>query len=324
MSSGPDDLRRGVILDLDTLHPDDLDLSDLHATLTEWTAHARTAPAEMSAHLQGAQVAITNKAVIDAQALAQAASLRLICIAATGTNNVDLAAAAARGIAVTNVRGYGTPSVVEHTFALILALRRRLAEHHRAAVERWRQQPDFCVLDHPTAELAGKVLGIVGYGELGQAAAAVGRAFGMEIVIARRAGGDDRAGRLPLEQLLRTADVVSLHCPLTPATRNLIDAAGLALMKPDALLINTARGGLVDEAALLTALRAGRLGGAGLDVLVEEPPRHGSPLLAADLPNLIVTPHIAWASREARQRLVDGVAANIRAFRAGETRNRVC
>lgn len=324
MSAGPGDLRSGVILDLDTLHPDDLDLSDLYSTLTDWTTHARTAPAEMPARLQGAQVAITNKAVIDAQALAQAASLRLVCIAATGTNNVDLAAAAAHGIAVANVTGYGTPSVVEHSFALILALRRRLAEHQRAAMERWGQQPDFCVLDHPTSELAGKILGIVGYGELGRATATVGRAFGMEVVIAERPGGDDRAGRLPLGELLRSADVVSLHCPLTPATRNLIGATELALMKPDALLINTARGGIVDEAALLAALQAGRLGGAGLDVLVEEPPRHGNPLLEADLPNLIVTPHIAWASREARQRLVDAVAANIRAFRAGEQRNRVC
>lgn len=324
MSAGPCDLHSGVILDLDTLHPDDLDLSDLYSTLTDWTTHARTAPAEMPTRLQGAQVAITNKAVIDAQALAQAAALRLVCIAATGTNNVDLAAAAAHGIAVANVTGYGTPSVVEHSFALILALRRRLAEHQRAAMERWWQQPDFCVLDHPTSELAGKILGIVGYGELGRATATVGRAFGMEVVIAERPGGDDRAGRLPLGELLRTADVVSLHCPLTPATRNLIGATELALMKPDALLINTARGGIVDEAALLAALQAGRLGGAGLDVLVEEPPRHGNPLLEADLPNLIVTPHIAWASREARQRLVDAVAANIRAFRAGEQRNRVC
>ncbi|MBZ0071827.1 MAG: glycerate dehydrogenase [Gammaproteobacteria bacterium] len=317
-------MHTGVILDLDTLHPSDLDLSDLYATLPDWTSHARTAPAEAAAHLQGAQVAVTNKAIIDAAALAQAESLRLICIAATGTNNVDLAAAAAHGIAVTNVTGYGTPSVVEHTFALILALKRRLAEHRQAAMERWRQQADFCMLDYPTTELAGGILGIVGYGELGRAAAALGRAFGMEVVIAQRPGGDDRAGRLPLSELLRVADVVSLHCPLTPATRNLIGSDELALMKPGALLINTARGGLVDEAALLAALRAGRPGGAGLDVLTEEPPRHGNPLLAPALPNLIVTPHIAWASREARQRLVDGVAANIRAFCAGEVRNRVC
>lgn len=324
--NGAGGLRRGVILDLDTLHPDDLDLSDLYATLSDWTAYARTAPADAPAHLRRAEVAITNKAIIDAAALAQAESLRLVCIAATGTNNVDLAAAAARGIAVTHVTGYGTPSVVEHTFALILALKRRLAEHRQAAMERWRKWPDFCVLDYPVTELAGRTLGIVGYGELGRATAAVGRAFGMEVVIARRPGGSggDQAGRLPLGELLRVADVVSLHCPLTPATRNLIGAVELARMKPDALLINTARGGIVDEAALLAALRAGRPGGAGLDVLIEEPPRHGNPLLAADLPNLIVTPHIAWASREARQRLVDGVAANIRAFRAGEKRNRVC
>ena len=269
------------------------------------------------------QVAVTNKVVLDAAALAAATDLQLICVAATGTNNVDLAAAAERGIAVRNVTGYATPTVVEHVFALILSLQRRLQEQQRAAHEQWSQQSGFCVLDHPTTELAGKTLGILGYGELGRAVADIGRAFGMHILIGQRPGGDDRADRVPLETLLSDSDVLSLHCPLTPETRNLIGAAQLARMRPTALLINTARGGIVDETALLNALRNKQLGGAGIDVLSEEPPRHGNVLLDAQLPNLIITPHVAWASREARQRLVDGVAENIEAFLRGEKRNRV-
>lgn len=313
----------GVVLDLATLHPQDLNLAALRATLPRWEMHEHTAAADAARRLQDAVVAVTNKFPIDATLMARAPRLELICVAATGTNNVDLAAAAERGIVVCNVTGYATPSVIEHVFALILSLQRRLAEQQHAAHSLWAHQRSFCVLDYPLAELHGKTLGILGYGELGQAVARVGAAFGMQILIAQRPGGDDRSGRVPLDQLLRAADVLSLHCPLTPDTRGLIGARELGLMKPTALLINTARGGIVDEHALMNTLEHGRLGGAGVDVLIEEPPRHGNPLLLRKLPNLIITPHIAWASREARQRLVDGLTANVQAWLAGTPRNRI-
>lgn len=318
-----DTLTHGVFLDLDTLHPRDLDLAALRATLPRWDMHDHTAPADGARRLQDAAVAITNKFVIDAALLARAPRLKLICVAATGTNNVDLAAAAQRGIAVCNVTGYATASVVEHVFALLLTLQRRLTEQQHAAHTLWAHQHDFCVLDYPTVELRGKILGIVGHGELGRAVAAIGGAFGMQVLIAQRPGGDDRDGRVPLDELLRKVDVLSLHCPLTSTTRGLIGARELTLMKPTALLINTARGGIVDEPALMHALQHGRIGGAGVDVLIEEPPRHGNPLLLHKLPNLIVTPHVAWASREARQRLVDGITTNIHAYLDGAPRNRV-
>lgn len=321
MSGSP---MRGVFLDTATLHPQDLDLSALRATLPRWDLHDYSSPADGPRHLEDAVIAVTNKFIIDAALLARASRLKFICVAATGTNNVDLGAAAERGIAVSNVTGYATPSVVEHVFALILALQRRLAEQQHAAHSLWAHQRGFSVLDYPTAELRGRTLGIVGHGELGRAVAAIGMAFGMRVLIAQRPGGDDRDGRMPLDELLRSADVLSLHCPLTPATRGLIGARELSLMKPTALLINTARGGIVDEPALMHALQSNLLGGAGIDVLSEEPPRHSNPLLLHKLPNLIVTPHVAWASREARQRLVDQVVDNVRAFLAGQPRNRVC
>lgn len=320
MSSVP---HHGVVLDLATLHPQDLDMSVLRATLPRWDMHEHTESVDGARRLQNATVAVTNKFPIDATLLARAPHLKLICVAATGTNNVDLAAAAERGIVVCNVTGYATPSVVEHVFALMLTLQRRLAQQEHAAHSLWAHQRGFCVLDYPVTELHGKTLGIIGHGELGQAVARTGAAFGMEILIAQRPGGDDRSGRVPLDELLRAVDVLSLHCPLTSTTRGLIGARELSLMKKTALLINTARGGIVDEAALMHALQHGRLGGAGVDVLIEEPPRHGNPLLLHKLPNLIVTPHVAWASREARQRLIDGLTANIRAWLDGTPRKRV-
>jgi glycerate dehydrogenase len=313
-----------VFLDLASVDRGDLDLSALHQAASPWAMHGRT-PVELTAERIGdAVVAVTNKVVVDRPVMAACPGLRLIGVAATGTNNVDLAAARERGIAVSNVTGYATASVVQHVFALILALTTRLAEHAAAARDgRWAASDLFCVLDFPFRELAGKALGIVGHGELGRGVAHVAAAFGMDVLVAQRPGGPPLAGRLPLDELLARADVVSLHVPLADNTRGLIGARELALMKPDALLINTARGGIVDEAALAAALRAGRLGGAGVDVLAVEPPRSGSPLLDDPPPNLIVTPHVAWASREARQRLLDEVALNIVAFGAGRERNRV-
>lgn len=315
-------LKHGVILDEATLHPDDLDLSALWATAEHWDRHDYTETAECVARVRHAEVIISNKVQLDAELLAQAPHLKLICIAATGTNNIDLEAAAARNIPVCNVTGYATPSVTEHVFALILALHRRLAEHQHAAREQWPGERGFCVLDYPMQELRGQTLGIIGYGELGHAVAGVAQAFGMQVIISRRPGSDDpRPDRLPLDEVLARADIVSLHCPLAPETSNLIDASALARMKPTALLINTARGGIVDEAALLSALQAGQLAGAALDVLATEPPAADHPLLTASLPNLIVTPHIAWASRESRQRLVNELVQNILAFQRGTARN---
>ena len=316
--------RRAVFLDTATVDTGDLDRSALLATAQRWEFHEYTGAADTAARVADAEVVVTNKTVLDRVVLAGVQNLKLISVAATGTNNVDLAAARELGIAVTNVTAYATPAVVQHVFVLILALSTRL-EDYRAAVARgdWQQAPAFCLLDYPIRELAGLTLGIVGYGELGQGVAHVGRAFGMEVLIAQRPGGEPTTGRVPIDALLRQADVVSLHVPLAANTRNLIGARELELMKPDALLINTARGGIVDEQALAGALRAGLLGGAGVDVLTVEPPREGNVLLAADIPNLIVTPHIAWASRGSRQRLLGEVAANIAAFAEGRRRNRV-
>ncbi len=315
---------QGRFLDLATVDRGDLDLSGLKQTLPDWHLYQGTTATETAEHIRDAAVVVSNKVVLDREVLGRARGLRLVCIAATGANNVDLDAARELGIAVANVTGYATPAVVQHVFALILALTTRLPDY-RAAVSAgaWQRSSRFCLLDFPIRELAGKTLGIIGHGELGRAVAGIARAFGMEVLVSQRPGGAPAPGRLPLDALLSRADVLSLHCPLAENTRNLIGERELALMKPGALLINTARGGIVDEGALAEALRRGRLGGAGVDVLTREPPVAGNPLLEPGIPNLIVTPHIAWASRESRQRLVDGVAANIRAFLAGEARNRV-
>lgn len=312
----------GVFLDKDTVDNNDLDFTGLEAALPAWRWHGVTVPHEVIPRIAEAEVIVSNKVRLDEAALRAAPDLRLVCIAATGTNNIDLDAARRLGITVSNIRAYATPAVVQHVFALMLALSAKLLEYHAAVREgRWQRTTRFCLMDYPIREIAGKTLGIVGYGELGQGVARVAEAFGMEVLVAQRPGGPAQPGRLPLHDLLPRVDVLSLHCPLTPETRGLIGERELALMKPDALLINTARGGIVDEAALVHALRNGRLGGAGTDVLSVEPPTEGNPLLAPDIPNLIVTPHTAWASRESRQRAVDQVADNIRAFLAGTPRN---
>lgn len=316
-------LTRGVFVDSDTLGAD-IDLSDLTATLPEWRLLRVGLDEDVGAVMRDAEVVVTNKISIGEAAMRAAPALRLICVAATGTDRIDLAAAGARGIAVCNVPGYATASVVQHVFALMFALMTRLPEYHDdVRAGRWQRESRFAMLDHPIAELAGRRLGIVGYGELGRAVATAARCFGMEIAVAARPGSAPGPDRLPFEEVLRTADVLSLHCPLTPQTRGLVGAHELSLMKPGALLINTARGGIVDETALADALRAGRLGGAGIDVLSEEPPRRGNPLLAPGIPHLIVTPHIAWASRESRQRVVGELASNVGAFLSGTVRNRV-
>lgn len=317
-------MMRAVVLDLATITRDDLDLSALDTALPGWVGYPVTRGDELHARIADAEVVLTNKIKLDRAAIDAAPQLKLICLAATGTNNIDLDAAAERGIAVCNIRAYCTASVAQHVFALVLALTINIPGYRKLLDDgAWRDSPQFCLLDYPIRELAGKTFGVVGYGELGRAAARIAEAFGMSVVIADRPGAAPQSDRMPLDDMLAIADVVSLHCPLTPATRGLIDAAALRRMKRDALLINTARGALIDEAALADALRTGVIGGAGIDVLSEEPPVNGNPLLDTKIPNLIVTPHIAWAAREARQRAIDEMAANAQAFMSGERRNRV-
>lgn len=318
------DMISAVFLDYASIHPDDLDVSNLHASVDRWQFYGNTEADSVASAIAEADVAVVNKVVLDERVLASAKNLKLICAAATGVNNIDLSAAKERGIAVCNVRRYATPAVVQHVFALLLSLTTRLSQY-QADVEsgRWSRSEFFCLLDHPIRELQGLTLGIVGYGELGRAVASVAEAFGMKVLLAKSGKEDGREGRIDLHELLPQLDVLSLHCPLTDDTRFLIGEAELALMRPDALLINTARGGLVDEKALLEALQEDRLAGAGLDVLEHEPPAEDYFLLAQKLPNLIITPHTAWASRQARQRLVDEIAKNIKAFQQGRVRNAV-
>jgi glycerate dehydrogenase len=286
-----------------------------------WIEHRRSAPDQVAERLAGATVAITNKAPIDAAAMAGAPDLRLIAVAATGTDIVDQAAAAARDIAVRNVTGYAMTAVAEHAMLLMLALARRL-EAHRAAVldGSWTASPQFCVFAAPMRELSGLRLGLVGSGAIAGALVERARAFGMEVVFAERRGaGATRPGHVPFETVLATCDVLSLHCPLTDRTRHLLDAAAFAAMKPGMIVINTARGALIDEAALEAALDAGVVAGAGLDVAPVEPPPVDAPILRlAARADVIVTPHVAWASLGAVRTLADKVTANIQAFLTGE------
>jgi glycerate dehydrogenase len=289
----------------------------------EWIEFAETGPDQIVPRLQGARVAIVNKVRIGKDELDALPDLEMIALAATGSDNVDLAACRARGIVVSNVRGYAVTTVPEHVMALMLAMSRRLFDYTAdVAAGRWSRSPNFCFLDYPIRDLRGALLGIVGSGSLGRGVAELARGFGMQVVFSERPGADTvRDGRMAFDDLLGKADVISLHCPLTDGTRRLINADTLARMKPGALLINTARGALVDEQALADALRAGRIGGAAIDVLSAEPPPTDNPLLAGDIPNLIVTPHVAWASGAAMQAMADQVIDNIDAFLAGTPRN---
>ncbi|SDJ70181.1 D-2-hydroxyacid dehydrogenase [Microbulbifer yueqingensis] len=308
---------RGVFLDTLTIKPGELDTSGLEASLDHWDFYETTGPGQVAERIAEADVVITNKVVLDRELIENAPNLQLICVCATGTNNIDQAAAEERGIPVRNVSGYASASVPQHALALILGLATRWHQyHHDVMAGRWSDSPVFCMLDYPVMELAGKKLGIIGYGDLGRKTADLCRALGMQILVAESFTGEDKEGRVPLPQLLAESDVVSLHCPLTDATEKLVNGKFLAAMKPGALLVNTARGGLVDEQALAEALKTGHLGGAALDVLSEEPPPADHPLLAGDIPNLVVTPHMAWISRESRQRLLDGVVANIREWQS--------
>ena len=307
--------QRAVFLDYTSLDLGDLDLDPLRRAFGDLQLCADTTPANVIERLQGASVAISNKAVLNAQTLAACPDLKLILVAATGTNNVDLEAARAQGIIVANCQGYGTPSVAQHTLGLLLALATRLVDYNKAVADgQWQQAKQFCLLDFPIVELEGKTLGLFGHGELGSAVAKLAEAFGMRVLIGQIPGRPARAGRLTLDELLPQVDALTFHCPLTEHTRNFIGARELALLKPGAFVVNTARGGMIDEQALADALRSGHLGGAATDVLSVEPPRDGNPLLGADIPRLIITPHSAWGSREARQRIVGQLAQNAEAF----------
>lgn len=315
----------GVFLDEGSLNVGDIDLSPILDTPLSWQIFSSTRPDETEGRLQNVQVVITNKVVLDQHILTRLPDLRLICVAATGTNNVDLEAAAGRGIGVCNVRDYASATVAEHVFALILMLAKNLRAYQQVVHSgAWQRSRHFCVLGEPITELRGKTLGIVGYGSIGRSVAAIAKAFAMNVLIAARPGaGKCDGGRIALSDLLARVDILTLHCPLAENTRGLIGKEELNRMRTGALLINTARGGIVDEAALVECLREGRLGGAGFDVVAVEPPPGDNPLVAFDSPRLIVTPHIAWASLEARQRLVNELALNVVSFLQGEARNRV-
>ena len=300
----PAPVSKGVGLDFETYRPEELDLTALEGTLERWDIHYHTKPDEIAQRIEGAHVVISNKVVLTREIIENAPDLKLIAVAATGVNNVDLEAAKEAGVTVCNVTNYATEAVTQHVFALILALATGLTQYNDIVRQgRWQASRTFSILDFPITELAGKTLGIVGHGTLGRGVEAIARAFGMEVLIAERPGaGDIREGRRPFEDVLKQSDILTLHCPLTPETENLITAKELAMMKDSAFLINTARGGVVNEQDLADALRAGTIAGAGVDVLSREPPREGNPLLEPDVPNIIVTPHTAWASSRASSR----------------------
>ena len=310
-----------VVLDRDTLvnRPFEFDFSHTLSSYGTTEAH------ETLARIRGADIVITNKVVISAQAFAENPQLKLVAVTATGVNNVDVEAAKQNGTAVCNIRAYGNESVAEHAFMMMITLMRNLPAYQRdVAAGLWENSPFFCHLGAPMRDLNGKTLAIFGRGNIGKTLAAYAQAFKMNVVFAEHKHAQSvRDGYISFDEAICSADVVSLNCPLTPQTTNMISEAELQQMKPGAILINCGRGGLVDEAALVAALKYGQIGGAGFDVLTQEPPRDGNPLLKARLPNLIVTPHIAWASQEAANRLFDILLDNINRFVAGNPQNLV-
>lgn len=320
-------MNRQKIVFLDAATYGDISLQ-LFIDRWDCTIYPVTSPSETRQRLIGQSVAVTNKVVIDRAVFSSAVAkeLRLIVVAATGTDIIDREAAKEFGVRVCNVPGYATQSVAQFTLALILELATRAARYSAAVrSDAWQKSPVFTLLDFPSIELKGKKLGIIGYGNIGRAVAEIAQGLGLEVLIAARPGsaGPIPPGRLPLEELLRQADVITLHCPLSQQTKNLINPETLSLMKPSAFLVNTARGALIDETALIHALRKKRLAAAALDAISQEPPLAGHPIIEAakELDNLLVTPHTAWSTREARQRLLTEVANNISAFFEGKPRN---
>lgn len=311
-----------VFLDRETISPQTQlrTLSFSH----ELRLYGRTGPDEVASRIADADILITNKVPVRQEALQHAPRLKMVAIAATGTDNVDLIECERRNIIVSNIRGYAVRSVPEHTFALIFALRRSLVAYRESVkAGRWHDAQQFCYFDHPIKDLAGSTLGVIGHGVLGQAVANIGRALGMRVLFAGRKGNENPGQPYTaFEQFLAESDIITLHCPLNEQTRQLIGAPEFMQMTRRPLLINTARGGLVDETALVHAMREGKIGGAGFDVTVPEPPDNSHPLVRLlELPNFILTPHVAWASDEAVQGLADQLIDNIEAFHQGSPRN---
>ena len=315
---------KAVLLDWDTMGPD-LDIGEMRALLPSLEIYGDTRPEQTIERIGDAGIVLGNKVGLTAKVFEACPSIRFIGLTATGTDNVDVEAARERGIAVANIRAYCTQSVVEHVFGCLLNLTHSLGRYAEDVRDgAWSKAENFCLITHPIRELSAMTLGLVGYGELARGVERIARAFDMEVLVAARPGSDDvPEGRVSLDELLVRADVVSLHCPLNDATRGLFGAAEFRKMKDTAVLINTARGGLVDSQALADALRNRHIAAAAIDVLPQEPPVAGDPLLDYEGDNLIVTPHIAWGTLQARQNAIDELTANVRAFLDGERRNRV-
>jgi len=317
---------KAAFLDFATLGSEKLDVTSLRDAVDDLNLFENTAANQVATRIAGCEFVFINKVRMTREIIESGDRLRFIGLTATGVDNVDLDAARENDIAVCNIRAYCTNSVVEHVFAVLLQLTHSIGLYNKSVrAGDWQRATDFCMLSFPLRELSAMTLGIVGYGELGRGVARIAEAFGMRVRIARRIGQEPVTGdeRIALDDLLRECDAITLHCPLTDVTRGLIGERELKLMKPDAILVNTARGGLVDSAALVSALSSGEIAAAAIDVLSQEPPVNGDPLLDYEGGNLIVTPHIAWASVEARQNAIDEVVENVRSFLQGGDRNRV-
>ncbi|CAG8998915.1 MAG: Glycerate dehydrogenase [Candidatus Celerinatantimonas neptuna] len=310
-----------VCLERDSLGPQ-FQLPQL-PPLHEWRNYPTTTPEQIIVRLRDADVVVVNKLILNDQLLAQLPKLKLIAVSATGVNNIDLSAASRLGIKVCNVRGYAGPSVAEHTFMLLLALKRNLISYRQSLLkDHWQESGQFCYTDYSIENIHGQTMGIIGSGHLGQHIAKIAKAFGMKIKFAARPGQKAQSNKSAFEDVLSSCDVISIHCPLNEQTKNLISDEQFDLMQPGAILINTARGGIVNENALLKALQQHKIAGAGFDVSQHEPPLENSPLLeAVKMENFLLTPHIAWASDQSRQNLINQLVENIQMFLNGHPKN---
>ncbi len=310
---------KAVFLDYVSLDQNDLNFKDLENIFDEWEIYPSTSSEQLLERIQNVDVIISNKVVVNAEAIQQCPNLKLILISATGTNNIDLVQAKKQGIVVCNCQAYGTSAVAQHTLMLMLNLATSFKQYERAVQNGdWNKASQFCLLDYPIIELEGKTLGILGYGELGKAVAKLAEAFGMKILVGALPNRPVQENRIPFNELLSQVDFLTLHCPLSTDTQNLIDAKAFDAMKHSAFLINCARGGIVNEQDLADALIAGKIAGAATDVLMVEPPKDGNVLLNSEIPNLLITPHSAWGSVDARQRIVQQMVENVEAFKKGQ------
>lgn len=310
---------KAVFLDYVSLDQNDLNFKDLENIFDEWEIYPSTSSEQLLERIQNVDVIISNKVVVNAEAIQQCPNLKLILISATGTNNIDLVQAKKQGVVVCNCQAYGTSAVAQHTLMLMLNLATSFKQYERAVQNGdWNKASQFCLLDYPIIELEGKTLGILGYGELGKAVAKLAEAFGMKILVGALPNRPVQENRIPFNELLSQVDFLTLHCPLSTDTQNLIDAKAFDAMKHSAFLINCARGGIVNEQDLADALIAGKIAGAATDVLMAEPPKDGNVLLNSEIPNLLITPHSAWGSVDARQRIVQQMVENVEAFKKGQ------